>query len=93
MEEWQIVLRCGGFQTLVKRAFWVLGDNALKQATRICVFLQELCNMALLTAFNELNPEIEHEGLETVVRSYEGINVTDHDLYRFQVRIGLGLPG
>lgn len=48
--------------------------------------------MALLTAFNELNPDIEHEGLETVVRSYEGINVTDHDLYRFQVRIGRVLP-
>ena len=24
---------------------------------------QELCNMALLTAYNELNSELEHEGL------------------------------
>jgi len=55
-------------------------------AFMIMFTLQELCNMALLTAFNELNPDIEHEGLEAVVRSYEGINVTDHDLYRFQVK-------
>eukprot|EP00913_Durusdinium_trenchii_P002177 g2009.t1 len=42
--------------------------------------------MALLTAYNELNSELEHEGLEAVVKRGDGINVTDHDLYRFEVK-------
>ncbi|CAK9062051.1 unnamed protein product [Durusdinium trenchii] len=55
-------------------------------ALMIMFTLQELCNMALLTAYNELNSELEHEGLEAVVKRGDGINVTDHDLYRFEVK-------
>lgn len=40
--------------------------------------------MALVTAFNELNHEFELVGLEGVVNSHEGLNVTEHDLFRFQ---------
>lgn len=54
--------------------------------------VQELCNMALLTAFNDLHPELENEGLEAVVKSHDGLNVSDHDLFRFQVRAGTGAP-
>ena len=40
--------------------------------------------MALLTAFNELNQEFELVGLDGVVKSHDGISVTEHDLFRFQ---------
>lgn len=55
-------------------------------ALMIMFTLQELCNMALLTAFNELNHEFELVGLEGVVNSHDGLNVTEHDLFRFQVK-------
>eukprot|EP00435_Cladocopium_sp_Y103_P053480 s2477_g17.t1 len=55
-------------------------------ALMIMFTLQELCNMALLTAFNELNHEFELGGLEGVVKSHDGLNVTEHDLFRFQVK-------
>ena len=43
--------------------------------------------MALLTAFNELNHEFELVGLEGVVNSHDGLNVTEHDLFRSQARM------
>lgn len=55
-------------------------------ALMIMFTLQELCNMALLAAFNELNHEFELVGLEGVVNSHDGLNVTEHDLFRFQVK-------
>mmetsp|Transcript_68959 Transcript_68959/g.152075 ORF Transcript_68959/g.152075 Transcript_68959/m.152075 type:complete len:593 (+) Transcript_68959:46-1824(+) len=55
-------------------------------ALMIMFTLQELCNMALLTAFNELNHEFELVGLEGVVNSHDGLNVTEQDLFRFQVK-------
>lgn len=55
-------------------------------ALMIMFTLQELCNMALLTAFNELNHEFELVGLDGVVKSHDGISVTEHDLFRFQVK-------
>lgn len=48
--------------------------------------LQELCNMAFLTAYNELNLVLEEEGLEAVALKGEGINVSEMDLYCFQVK-------
>lgn len=47
--------------------------------------------MALLTAFNELNHEFELVGLEGVVNSHDGLNVTEHDLFRFQDLVHLEL--
>lgn len=42
--------------------------------------------MAFLTAYNELNLVLEEEGLEAVALKGEGINVSEMDLYCFQVR-------
>ncbi|CAJ1352250.1 unnamed protein product [Effrenium voratum] len=55
-------------------------------ALMIMFILQELCYMALLTAFNELNGEIHKEGLDSVLATGAGMGVTEHDLFRFQVK-------
>mmetsp|Transcript_37638 Transcript_37638/g.67045 ORF Transcript_37638/g.67045 Transcript_37638/m.67045 type:complete len:324 (+) Transcript_37638:96-1067(+) len=52
----------------------------------IMFILNELCFMALLTAFNEMNEEIAYSGLEAVANSDTAIQVSVHDLYRFQVK-------
>eukprot|EP00439_Symbiodinium_sp_Y106_P085631 s53_g29.t1 len=55
-------------------------------ALMIMFILQELCFMALLTAFNDLNEEIAFSGLEAVAFSENSIHVSVHDLYRFQAK-------
>ncbi|CAK9104865.1 unnamed protein product [Durusdinium trenchii] len=56
-------------------------------ATLLVAFaLQELGYMGLVSAFDELHPEIASAGLEEITATSAGMNVKDGDLYRFQVR-------
>jgi len=48
--------------------------------------LQEIGYMGLVSAFNELHPEIASAGLHALTAHPAGMNVKDGDLYRFQMR-------
>lgn len=48
--------------------------------------LQELSYMGLLSAFNELHPEIANKGLQAITKQAAGMSVKEGDLYRFQMR-------
>jgi len=48
--------------------------------------LQELSYMGLLSAFNELHPEIANKTLQAITKQAAGMSVKEGDLYRFQMR-------
>jgi len=51
----------------------------------MCV-IQELHIMGLVSAYNELHPEIMHRGLETVATTPAAMNVKETDIFRFEQR-------